>query len=518
MGDRTRRGRSRGPARRPPSRLLAFLGHAGVLVALAAAGCATAGHRAGAGGADFRGHVGRALDALLDGRPVERAFWGVEFVDARTGDVLYARNAERHFVPASNMKLIVTATALDQLGSDYTYRTSIYTNGRIEGGTLVGDLILYGRGDPNLSGRYTTGPTAIFTALADSLRARGVERVEGRVVADESYFDADYTRPDWEAYDLLWWYAAPVSALSFNDNSIDFTIRPGPVGQPPAISGTPATSFWSLQNTALTVARLDSTDAPLDFTRVPGTNRVIAYGAVEAGSPEDTESFSVVNPAGYTATVFRETLEASGISVAVDSVSVISDPALSPVDSSSTLLAEHVSPPLDRVISSINKRSQNWHAEQLLKTLGKLERGTGSFRDGIAVEREFLERIGIAPEAVEIRDASGLSANNLVTPHALTTVLRVMLRHPHADVFFTSLPAAGGDGSLRTRFAQGPAAGRVYAKTGSIQNVNSLSGYLVPTPSDTLAFSILANNHGLDENLVIAAIDSAVSIMAGAYH
>ncbi len=500
--------------RHAPATGAALTALAALLLGAGLSGCASGG-AGGATGRDPRPPLAAALDALLDGRPLARALWGVEIARARTGEVLYARNADRHFVPASNLKLVVTATALDRLGTDYTYRTSVYTNGQIQDGVLRGDLILYGRGDPNLSGRYTTGPTAIFATLADSLRARGLQRVEGRMIADESYFDDDYTRPDWEAYDLLWWYAAPVSALSFNDNSIDFTIRPGAPGAPPLITAMPPSGFYSLQNTALTVARLDSTHAPLDFTRLPGTNRVIAYGHVEAGAAEDTESFSVVNPAAWTATVFRETLEAAGVPVADDSVTVISDPALSPVDSASTLLAEHVSPPLEKVIFSINKRSQNWHAEQLLKTLGKVERGRGTFADGLAVEREFLGQVGVEPDAMLLRDASGLSANNLVTPHALVKLLRYMRRHPRGDVYFASLPAPTGEGSLRLRFSSGAAAGKVHAKDGYIQNVNSLSGYLVATPSDTLVFSILANNHGLEESQAIAAIDSAITIVAG---
>jgi D-alanyl-D-alanine carboxypeptidase/D-alanyl-D-alanine-endopeptidase (penicillin-binding protein 4) len=491
------------------------------LLALGAASCAptlqpaqrtTESSRAG-----LRQTIAPALDRLFDSRPFNRALWGVEIVDARSGVALYERNPQRHFVPASNMKLLVTASALEKLGPGYTYRTSLYTNGEARDGALAGDLILYGRGDPNISGRYASSPTAILSALADSLKAGGIQRVEGRLLADESYFDADYTRPDWEAYDLLWWYAAPVSALSFNDNSIDFTIKPGTAGSPPIITSQPATRFYTLHNTARTVARLDSTSVALDFTRLPGTNQIIAYGELATDAKEETEYFAVVNPAAFTATVFLEVLEQAGIQVAGDSIAVVSDPTLSPVDSASTLLAEHISPPLEKVISSINQRSQNWHAEQLLKTLGKIELGRGSFDAGIAVEREFLRSIGIEPDAVYIRDASGLSTNNLVTPHALITVLRHMLRHPHGALFFASLPTAGGEGSLRSRFSNSPAAGAVHAKTGSILHVNSLSGYLVPTPADTLAFSILSNNHGLQDTQVIAAIDSAVVIVARAY-
>jgi D-alanyl-D-alanine carboxypeptidase/D-alanyl-D-alanine-endopeptidase (penicillin-binding protein 4) len=468
--------------------------------------------------AERRASLSQALDALFESRPFHRALWGAEVVHLGTGETLYARNAQRHFMPASNMKLVVAATALEKLGPDYTYRTSVYTKGRLnQNGTLVGDLILYGRGDPNISGRYTSSPTAIFLALADSLRTRGVKRVVGRVIGDESYFDTEYTRPDWQAYDLLWWYAAPVSALSFNDNSIDFTIRPGPVGSPPRITGEPASRFYSLRNVAVTTAGPDTSRPTLDFTRIPGTNQIIAYGDLPLDANEKTESFAVVNPAGFTATVFRETLEQVGIGVQEDSVLVISDPLLSPVDSTATVLAEHVSPPLEKVILSINQRSQNWHAEQLLKTLGKEVSGSGSFAAGIRVEQEYLRSIGVEADAFRIRDASGLSTGNLLTPNALTVILRHMLRHRHGKLFLASLPEAGGEGSLRFRFSNAPASGAVHAKTGTLEHVTALSGYLIPQTTDTLAFSILTNNHGLETSQAIAAIDSAVGIVTRSY-
>ncbi|HEY7529802.1 MAG TPA: D-alanyl-D-alanine carboxypeptidase/D-alanyl-D-alanine-endopeptidase [Gemmatimonadota bacterium] len=466
--------------------------------------------------ADVRERLAGAVDAILDARPFDRAFWGVLVEDARTGEVLYERNARRHFVPASNLKLVVTAAALDALGPDYAWRTSLYATGPLRGdGTLEGDLVLYGRGDPNLSGRFVAGgPTAIFEALADSLRVRGLRRVAGGVVADESWFEGEHTRPDWEAYDLLWWYAAPVSALSFNDNSIDFTIRPAAPGSPPLVTGSPPSSFWSLRNEARTVARLDSASVALDFTREPGTNRVTAYGEIAADAPQDTESFAVVNPAGWTGTVFREVLEASGVAVERDSVIVVADAARSPVAPDARPLVEHVSVPLARVIATVNQRSQNLHAELLLKTLGRETRGAGSFDAGIAAERGFLEAIGVAEDAVHLRDASGLSSGNLVTPEAMATLLGAMRRHRDGRTFAASLASPGGEGELRVRFADRPELAGLHAKTGYIRHVNTLSGYLVPSPGDTLVFSILSNNHGLPRAQAIAAIDSVVATIA----
>ncbi|HEV2733453.1 MAG TPA: D-alanyl-D-alanine carboxypeptidase, partial [Longimicrobiaceae bacterium] len=182
--------------------------------------------------------LARRIDSVVERAPFGRAHWGIEVWDPSTGRSLYRRAADRHFVPASNLKLVVSAAAAHLLGPDFRYRTTVHAGGPVRDGTLQGDVVLFGRGDPTISGRYFGSATAVLDSLADALYRGGVRRVAGGVTADESHFDSAYVREDWERYDLLWWYAAPVGALGFNDNSIDFRVEPGAQpGDPARITG-----------------------------------------------------------------------------------------------------------------------------------------------------------------------------------------------------------------------------------------------------------------------------------------
>ena len=438
-----------------------------------------------------------------------RSHWGVAVRDLATGRWVVRHDADRFFVPASNLKLVVSAAALERLDADFAWRTSVYGTEPIgAGGVLDGDLVLYGRGDPNLSGRFAPSMTAIFEALADSLATRGLARVTGELLADESFWDADYVRGDWATYDLLWWYAAPVGALGFNDNSIDFHIRPGAaVGDPLVVEGEPRSSFYTLENRAVTGP--PGSERTFDLTREPGTNHVIAYGSLPVDAEPDVEYFAVVDPAGWAATVFREVLSRRGIAVE-GAVRTISRPADSPVAAGDTIaLAAHAGPPLARVVEAVLGRSQNWHAEQLLKTLGKEIAGEGSWSAGLAVERRTLAELGVDTTAVFLRDASGLSSANLVTPEALVDLLSAMRKRPSASTFVSALPVAGESGSLRRRFGGTPAAGRVRAKTGYIENVYSLSGYLTTLAGDEYAFSVVVNQTAGES--AVEAIDRLVT-------
>lgn len=450
------------------------------------------------------------IDSILQRPALRQAHWGVMVREAATGRVLYARQAERHFIPASNLKLVVTATAAHHLPAGFRFRTTVYGTGPVQDGTLRGDLVLFGRGDPMISDRYFPSRTAVWEALADTLRARGIRRVAGAVVADESWFDADHVRGDWEAYDTRWWYGAPVSALGFNDNSIDFRIEPGAMGAAPRITWEPQSAFVTLENTATT--GVAGGPATLDFERTGRGNGVRAYGVFPAGSAAQTEHFAVGDAAAFTGTVFRETLERRGIEVADDSVRVVSDPARSP-SRGGAVLAEHVSPPLAQVIGPILLNSQNWFAEQLLKTVGREIGGEGSWDAGIRVEREFLTRVvGIDSADVVLRDGSGLAAGNLVTPRALVQLLDYVRRTPGQAVVRASLPVSGARGSLQARFTDLP--GRVRAKTGYIGNVDSLSGFVTRADGSEVIVSIIANASGQPSSRMKAGIDDIVRAVA----
>ena len=449
------------------------------------------------------------IEAILARPALRRADWGIEVRDAASGRVLYARNAGRLFIPASNLKLLVTTTAAHHLGPGYRYRTTLYGTGPVRDGVLEGDLVLYGRGDPLISDRGGRRRTAAWEELADSLLARGIHRVTGGVVADDSYFERDHLRPDWEAYDLRWWYAAPVGALGFNDNSVQIHIAPGQVGERARVTWEPESDYVTVENHTVTVGSGHPRTA--DLERAEG-NRIRAYGQVPTGSGTDVEYFAVASGAEYAGTTFRETLERKGIAVGRSDVRVVADSTRSPA-AGATPLGTHRSDPLPQVIAPILLNSQNWIAETLLKTVGREVRGEGSWDAGLAVERDFLTRVvGIDSTDLRLRDGSGLSAGNLVTPRAFVRLLAYVNRAPEMAMVRASLPVAGREGSLHSRFTDLP--GRVAAKTGYIGNVDSLSGFVTTDEGRTVIFSIIANKSGQPSGRMKAAIDDVVRAIA----
>src|SRR5216117_1339717 len=273
----------------------------------------------------LRGSLERRLAQLLDVPPFERATWGLYVVDDRAR-VLYQRNADRFAVPASNTKLVVTAAATVLLPPDYRVTTSVYANGRVDNGVLNGDLVLYGRGDPTWSERCfsvdSLAPGACdsaFTAvaaIADSIRARGLKRVTGKLVGDGSYFEPVLVHPGWNAWDLNWWYAAPVSGLGFHDNSVDFHIAPGgAVDQPPSITWTPDLALFTFENRARTVPADSSSTVGDNFFRKPDTWDIWAEGNVALGRKPWIESFALPDPNRYAARALAASLMRKGVSV-----------------------------------------------------------------------------------------------------------------------------------------------------------------------------------------------------------
>lgn len=449
------------------------------------------------------------IDAILARPGLAGADWGIEVRDAQSGRVLYARSAARPFIPASNLKLLVTATAAHHLAPDYRYRTTLYAAGPVQGGVLHGDLVLYGRGDPLISTRYGRPQAWVWEALADSLLAHGIRRVTGGVVADESYFEAQHLRPDWDPYDLRWWYAAPVGALGYDDNSVEVHIEPGRVGTAPLVSWSPRSAYVEVENRAVTVRA--GRPSTVDLERGDGPRRIRVYGTVPGGAGPDVEFFAVSSGAEYAGVTFREALLRKGIEVDREEVRVVSDSLRSPARGAA-VLAEHWSDPLPRVIAPILLKSQNWIAETLLKTVGREVRGEGSWEAGIGVERDFLTGVvGIDPADLALSDGSGLSENNRVTPRAFVKLLDYIHRTPAMAVVAQSLPVSGREGSLLTRLTDLP--GRVSAKTGYIGGVDSLSGWVVANDGRTVLFSIIANRGGPSARMK-AGIDDVVRAIA----
>ena len=461
----------------------------------------------------------KRVDARLDTAPFNRQLWGVALVDEK-GKLLYGRNADRMFVPASNTKIVVSAVAAALFDPDFTVRTSLYGSGPVINGVLQGDLVLYGRGDPTFSQRCYAIDTTVAGAcdtlpgqklddLAAQLARAGIRSVSGDVVGDGSWFEPLLVHPAWENYDLNWWYAAPVSGLGYNDNSIDIKYSTSDtVGPPATLIFAPDFGDVTLENRTRTVARGE--DETIDFYRTAGTLSVWAQGNVEAGRKPRTESFALPDPDMFAARALRAALAARGIAVMGDTRSTTDSMAYEIVRRG-TPLAEVTSRPLKDWIFPILNTSQNWYAEMTLKQLGKQFGRAGSWDEGLRVERRFLiDSIGVDSTQIALSDGSGLSASNLVSPLAFTQILRFIRTHPRAATFTAGLPQSGLRGSLKNRFVGTPIEGRVHAKTGSISRTNTLSGWVELESGKVVTFSVQANHHTQRGTAILAQIDSVV--------
>jgi len=462
--------------------------------------------------------LSRRLDALLDAPPLDRHLWGIAVADT-SGHTVFARNADRLFIPASNTKLLVTAAAAVLLRPDWTTRTSLYGTGPVSNGVLQGHLVLYGRGDPTMGRRCYAVDTTVsgacqvdafapLRALARDLAARGVTAIGGDVVGDGSWFEPAIVHPAWETGDLVWWYAAPVSGLGFTDNSLEVTATAGAPGAPATITVWPDFGNVVLENRTRSVAA--GAPQTFDIVRDQGGGHLVATGDVAPASRPRPQYVAVEDPSLYTALALRQALAEAGIAVLGGTRSTV-DSLLFQDARQGTALAEVESRPLRDWIFPILNTSQNWYAEMLLKQLGRQAGAEGSWDAGRRVVRRFLiDSVGVDSTEVSQSDGSGLSAQNLVAPMAFVRILSWMRRHPRYEVFAAGLPRSGSPGSLRNRFAGTPLEGRVLAKTGSIAGVNTLSGYVTRPDGKTFVISIQANHHTLTGRAMIAAIDSIV--------
>ncbi|HLM55491.1 MAG TPA: D-alanyl-D-alanine carboxypeptidase/D-alanyl-D-alanine-endopeptidase [Pyrinomonadaceae bacterium] len=428
----------------------------------------------------------------------------VKVASLDTGRVIFEQNAQKWMQPASNLKIYTVAAALDRFGPDYRFVTSVYAPTRPDSsGTVKGDLVVYGRGDPTYATRFgPEGDTDYFRAmneLASNVAAAGVRRVEGDLVGDESYFVGGPLAPGWEWDDLQWWYGAEVSALTVNDNSVDLSVKPGArVGDPCRIAVGPPTPLVTIVDRTTTAPR--GTRRELQVHRPLGQNVIEITGSLPLEDRGYTASVAVSRPALVFATMLRTALEARGVTFTGKTRTVDSQARADgqPLPVSSLVeVAKRESPPLSTIAAQTMKPSQNLYTELLLRALGKAaatDAKQRSDRAGIDAVRAFLRRAGIEDGRVQMLDGSGLSRGNLVTADATLQLLVYMNRHPHGAAFRASLPIAGVDGTLRNRMKGTPAQNNVRAKTGTLSSSNTLSGYLFSAAGERLVFSVMINN------------------------
>jgi D-alanyl-D-alanine carboxypeptidase/D-alanyl-D-alanine-endopeptidase (penicillin-binding protein 4) len=455
-----------------------------------------------------------AIDRVVERPVLAHAFWGIVVRDLDRGTILYEHNADKAFRPASTMKLVTTAAALDAIPPDARVRTTVETAGRRDGlGRVLGDVYLVGRGDASLSSRFEdedVPATRALEALADALVAAGIGRIEGRLVGQEGAFTGDRRGADWMAEDLTWGYGAEVSALSFNDNVVRVKLLPGErPGDPAVLDVVPRTAFVPVEEAVVTAAA--GTERDVTLVKPLGSNHVRLSGVLPQGGEWEGE-VAVEDPALFTTTVFAEVLSWRGVSVA-GGLATSSDP----LPRGTTVLAVHEGEPLARLVEEINKESQNLHAELLLRRLGLAVFGEGTREKGHEAVELFLDRLAAPRSGWGLKDGSGLSHTNVVTPRGLSALLVAMDRHPRGAVFRSSLPVAGVDGTLEERMRGTPAKGRVVAKTGTLQGVNALAGYVTTVRGDRLAFALFVNNHFDLSDEAKAALDAIAVALSTAH-
>ncbi len=451
----------------------------------------------------------RQIDNILTENEAQHGSWGMEVVDLATEKVLYARDADHLFIPASNMKMFTTAAALEKLGPDYTFHTTVESDAAPDGEGRVWDLYLVGRGDPDLGPRIfpyayhgaEQPPDTFIQELADKVKAGGVRRVMRKIVADDSYFVWEPFAPNWAANDLEWGYGAPVSALAFNDNLLVLHVKPGEKpGDEARVRLEPVADYYLLRNHIVTAEK--GADRHYDLERRPGTMELDLWGQVPADAGEDIDTVAIYDPPELVTEQFRAALRARGI-VADCPIEVhhstrlqaASLPSPAPPEPARVVLADHTSPPLREAIKAVNKESENLHAEMLLRTLGRELNHRGSLSGGLAALNAFAQQdVGILPTETYFVDGSGLSRSALVAPSAAVKLLLHMARSPNFQAYFDSLPAAGVDGTLIHRFTSDEMMGRIHAKTGSVQHVSTLSGYMDLPSGKRMVFSVMTNN------------------------
>lgn len=432
---------------------------------------------------------------------------GVHIVELDTGETVYGYSPDEPRVVASNNKLFTTAAALEALGPGYLFETRFLMRGRVDAGVLRGDLGVVGSGDPQISGReYGGDPFGAFRPWAAVLRERGIRRISGDLYLAHGRFEPLGVHPDWPRDQLTEWYEAPVDALSFSDNCILVRISPaGKAGRPVVVETVPAVSVLTVENTATT--QTGRRRPKLYVGRTGGTLTV--RGSINLSSGPFETWVTVPEPARYFGAALKAALAEEGIAV---------DGSLRPIPQLPAAVWERVAVHRSDLVTAIrttNKRSQNFYAESLAKTLGAERCGYGSWHEGMRAISEFLVSIGIRRGTFEIADGSGMSRRNRFPPRAVTTLLRHMFFHPAGTEFAQSLPYSGEEEgrSWKRRLATPPYRGNVFAKTGTLNGVSSLSGYAKAVSGKAYAFSILLNKsggdaHGVQDRIVMALIDN----------
>ncbi len=446
----------------------------------------------------------RQFHALIEQANAQNGFWGVYVQDVETGEVVAEMNGSKPMMPASNQKILSSAAALEFLGPDYRYRTIVYLDGRIRGSRFEGDIIIRGSGDPTLGSSEVTGD--VLRDWARRLADIGITEIQGRLIGDDDVFDDDPYAEGWDVDHVMnqpgRMIGVSTGGLSYSDNLVSIRIRSGRAGSPPDVRLSP-TDYLTVDNRLTTSTRRRGIDVnPL---RIIGEETIRFTGSVPR-SYDGTIFMPVSNPTLFTLHSFARHMETAGININVELVDVDDlEDGLSYDDAEPLFV--HYSPPMSQIVRVVNKISHNLYAEQIFRTFAHGGSGSGGERR----IKELMSRAGVNADLVSARDGSGLSRKDLVTPEAVVSLMNYVDGRPYSDVFRESLPAGGEpQTTLRARLRGVP----VRAKTGSIEFVRALSGYVTTVDGRELRFSIMANHYTVPSFRIVQTIDQMVLAMS----
>ena len=458
--------------------------------------------------ADAAEQLRRELDALFGAASVDHVQWGISFYSVRQNRSLFALNPTRFLIPASNQKLLIASAAADRLGWDFRFTTRLLATGPIRAdGMLDGDLIVTSNGDPTINTRDPLRWRA-FDDWAAALKGKGIKAINGHLIGDDNAFVEPGWGTGWAWDNLQYGYGAQATALQFNENQVELLVGPGMHAGAHAIIGmSPAGSGLVIDNRVITVAAGEPTS--VDIARLPGTPYLTVRGQIAVGANPTTEFASVDDPTRFYLNVLRSALQRHGIAIATGSLDADTIKPPFVYDALTELFVDR-SPPLVEIIDIALKWSRNIYAESILFALAPPDAPASGPR-ALRTVGETLAAWGISQDKYLPRDASGLSRYDYVSADTLISVLRHMLNDArHAEKFQSTLPVAGVSGTLANRMKGTPAEGRVRAKTGTLANVRSLSGYATTLEGDTIVFAMMANNFRVGAAEIDALMERAL--------